>query len=85
MESTFLKAAEAIKQTKNPLSNDELLQLYALYKQGTEGKNTRAKPGMFDMKGKAKWNAWTDLKDMSKEEAQKQYVELCKKYLPDGF
>ena len=30
------------------------------------------------MKGKAKWNAWNDLGDMPKEEAQKKYIEVAK-------
>ena len=82
MESNFQKAAAAIKQHKPPLSNEELLQVYAFFKQGTEGKNTRPKPtGMFAMKDKAKWEAWSALGDMSKEDAQAKYVELVKKYL----
>jgi acyl-CoA-binding protein len=33
-------------------------------------------PGAFDFKGKYKWDAWNKLKGTSKEDAQKQYVDL---------
>jgi diazepam-binding inhibitor (GABA receptor modulating acyl-CoA-binding protein) len=35
-----------------------------------------AAPGMFDIKGKAKWNGWNSLKGTSKEDAQKKYIAL---------
>lgn len=33
-----------------------------------------AKPGLFDLKGKAKWEAWNKKKGTSKEDARKAYV-----------
>lgn len=69
--------------TKRP-TDDELLKLYGLYKQATVGDNETAKPGMFDLKGKYKWQAWLDLKGTSQEEAEQQYIafatELIEKY-----
>ena len=41
-----------------------------LFKQANEGDNTTAAPGMFDFKGKAKWNAWDAQKGKKKEVAQ---------------
>ena len=32
------------------------------------------KPGIFDFKGRYKWEAWTKNKGMSKEEAQAKYI-----------
>lgn len=58
----FEEAADKVKNLKTSPSNEELLELYALYKQGTVGDNTTPKPGMLDMKGKAKWGAWNDKK-----------------------
>ena len=54
-----------MKQLKSSPSNDELLALYALFKQATVGDNETAKPGLLDMKGKAKWNAWNEKKGES--------------------
>ncbi|XP_030879110.1 acyl-CoA-binding protein-like [Leptonychotes weddellii] len=42
------------------------------------------RPGLLDLKGKAKWDAWNHLKGTSKEDAMKAYInkveELKKKY-----
>lgn len=75
MPSTeFLKAAEEVQNLPFTPSNDELLKLYGLYKQATVGDNTTERPGLLDFKGKMKWQAWEDLKGMSQEEAEKQYI-----------
>jgi diazepam-binding inhibitor (GABA receptor modulating acyl-CoA-binding protein) len=36
------------------------------------------KPGIFDLKGRYKWDAWTKLKGMTKEAAQAAYIEHVK-------
>ena len=52
------------------MSDDELLMVYSLYKQGTVGDVNTNRPGMLDFKGKAKWDAWEKLKGKAKEDAQ---------------
>jgi acyl-CoA-binding protein len=47
-----------------------------LYKQATEGDNEEERPGGFDFKAAAKYNAWLMLKGKSKEEASTAYIEL---------
>lgn len=56
--------------------NDVLLKLYALYKQGTVGDVTGERPGGFDFVGSAKYDAWAKLRGLSREEAQREYVNL---------
>ena len=77
----FEKAAEDIKKLTERPTNEELLDLYALYKQATVGDCNTERPGMLDLKGKAKWDKWNALKGMGKEEAQKKYVELANSLL----
>ena len=60
------------------LPNEKKLEIYALYKQGFVGDVNTDRPGMFDLKGKAKWDAWNGKKGTPKEEAQAAYVELVK-------
>ncbi|KAK4142416.1 acyl-CoA-binding protein [Dichotomopilus funicola] len=74
------------KLTSKP-NNEDLLAIYALYKIGTgEDITTAAKPGVFDLKGKAKYNAWKAEVDegTTPEQAQEKYVakveELKEKY-----
>lgn len=64
--------------TKRP-SNEELLDLYALYKQSTDGDVSGDRPGGFDFKAIAKFDAWTEKKGLSKEQAMQKYVELVAK------
>lgn len=61
--------------TERPL-NDVLLKLYALYKQVTEGDVSGERPGGFDFKGAAKYDAWEEQKGKSNEDAANEYIEL---------
>ncbi len=56
-----------------------MLLFYSYYKQATLGPCTLAKPAFWDVVNKAKWNAWTSLGQMSKDQAMKKYVEEIKK------
>ena len=53
-----------------------LLQLYGLYKQATEGDVSGKRPGLLDVKGRAKFDAWTERKGLSTEKARSEYVAL---------
>jgi len=80
LEEEFLAAAEDISNNVNKtLSDDELKEVYALYKQGTVGDVNTSRPGMLDFKGKAKWDAWSSKKGLAQEEAKQQYVVLVGK------
>jgi carboxylesterase len=57
-------------------SNDQLLDLYGLYKQATEGDATGSRPGFLDLKGRAKFDAWASRKGVTKDEAMKKYAAL---------
>jgi diazepam-binding inhibitor (GABA receptor modulating acyl-CoA-binding protein) len=60
-------------------SNENLLKLYSLFKQATEGDVNIEKPSnMFDFKGIAKFNAWEELKGLTKEESMQKYIDLVK-------
>lgn len=74
IDERFQKAAEDVKKLSKHPTDEELLQIYALYKQGTVGDINTARPGMLDFKGKAKWDAWNTKKDMSCEDAKEAYI-----------
>ncbi|KAJ3061912.1 hypothetical protein HDU99_005400, partial [Rhizoclosmatium hyalinum] len=74
----FEAAAAAAKSLSYNPSNDELLALYGLYKQATVGDNTTERPGLFDLQGKAKWDAWEKNKGTSQADAEAKYIELVK-------
>ena len=78
-ENAFEQAAVAAKSLPERPDDNTMLQLYALYKQGSAGDVQGTKPGFFDFVGAAKYEAWEKLKGTSEEDARKQYVELITK------
>ncbi|WRT67830.1 uncharacterized protein IL334_004804 [Kwoniella shivajii] len=62
-------------------SYEEKLWLYSLYKQATEGDISIPRPGMLDILGKAKWDAWNKQKGIDKKEAKRLYVTALLKIL----
>eukprot|EP00760_Papus_ankaliazontas_P008573 PhM_4_TR13889/c1_g1_i3/m.56503 len=62
-------------------TNDDKLMLYALYKQATVGPCNVPKPGVFDVVGQAKWNAWKKLGDQDADAAKCNYVALVRKFV----
>jgi diazepam-binding inhibitor (GABA receptor modulating acyl-CoA-binding protein) len=83
MEKFFDKAAEDIRKYGKDLGNDELLTLYSLFKQAKVGDCNKEPPSMLDLKEKAKYDAWMNLKGKPQNDAKKEYVEFVLKYLPD--
>ncbi|KAL7293797.1 acyl-CoA-binding protein-like [Trichogramma pretiosum] len=75
LDENFNKAAEEVKELASQPSDNDLLEIYALFKQGTVGDCNTSRPGMLDFKGKAKWDAWNAKKGMSQDEAKKLYIE----------
>ncbi|MEQ8926888.1 MAG: acyl-CoA-binding protein [Fulvivirga sp.] len=72
----FEEAVSKSKELPQRPSNEELLKLYALYKQATEGDNNEERPGGFDFKAIAKHDAWAELKGKSNDESKTEYVAL---------
>lgn len=71
----FEKALNQVNKLRSEPENDSKLKLYALYKQSTIGPCNVKKPGMFDMVAKFKWEAWSNLGDLKKEDAMKMYIQ----------
>lgn len=78
LQTRFEQAAAAAQKLASRPDNDTLLQIYALYKQATSGDASGKRPGMFDMVGRAKFDAWVGHKGLGKEAAMQQYVDLVK-------
>ena len=76
LQEKFQSAVTRSKELTQRPSNEELLQLYALYKQATEGDVTGDRPGGFDFKAIAKYDAWAEVKSKPKDEAMREYVHL---------
>ena len=77
LEEDFAAAQERVKALSRRPSNDQLLALYGLYKQATEGDARGSRPGMLDPKGRAKFDAWSSRRGTARDEAMKAYVALA--------
>ena len=75
----FADAQARIKPVTG-LGNDTMLELYALYKQATRGDVTGDRPGMLDLRGRAKYDAWAKRKGMTRDAAMQAYVELVARH-----
>ncbi|WNG55945.1 acyl-CoA-binding protein [Archangium gephyra] len=81
LEDDFRSAQERVKTLKTRPSNNTLLELYSLFKQATEGDVQGKRPGMLDITGRAKYDAWVGRKGLGKEAAMQQYVALVERLL----
>ncbi len=76
LKSQFDKAVADSKSLPEKPDNSTLLKLYALYKQASGGDVEGKRPGFADMVGRAKWDAWSELKGTDKAAAMQDYVDL---------
>ena len=76
LQERFADAQARVKSLTQAPSTSELLELYALYKQGSVGDVDGKRPGMLDIKGRAKWDAWNGKKGLGREQAMEAYVAL---------
>jgi acyl-CoA-binding protein len=76
LKSRFEKAVAESKKLAERPDNATLLQIYALYKQATEGDAQGKRPGFTDMVGRAKYDAWAGVKGKSTDQAMQEYVDL---------
>ena len=81
LKKKFEAAAADSKKLPERPSNDVLLQLYALYKQGSAGDASGKRPGMMDFVARAKFDQWAKKKGTSKDDAMNAYVALVDKLL----
>lgn len=77
IQQQFEEAVADSKSLSEKPSNETLLKLYALYKQGTIGDvNTDPPANPFDFVAKAKYEAWSEQKGKTQETAMKEYIDL---------
>lgn len=75
----FTDAQARVKTLPQSPDTDTLLALYALFKQGSAGDVAGSRPGMLDIKGRAKYDAWAKHKGMTRDAAMEAYVALVDK------
>lgn len=81
LKALFEQAQKDVKTLTRKPSNEDLLTLYSLFKQGASGDVSGTRPGMLDMVGRAKYDAWAKLKGTTPDVAMQKYVDKVKALL----
>jgi diazepam-binding inhibitor (GABA receptor modulating acyl-CoA-binding protein) len=76
LQDQFTQAQADSKNLPERPDNMTLLKMYALFKQASNGDVTGERPGFTDMIGRAKFDAWDQLKGTSTDDAMQQYIDL---------
>uniref|UniRef100_A0A914WKY6 ACB domain-containing protein n=1 Tax=Plectus sambesii TaxID=2011161 RepID=A0A914WKY6_9BILA len=77
----FGAAQTNLKKLREEPDSSVKLELYALFKQASSGDVSGKRPGALDFVGKAKYDAWSNVKGISKEEAMSRYAKLVESLL----
>ena len=86
MEQEFSAALVYIKDWKNlplPINNEQKLDLYALFKQSTEGSPKGLPPSRLKIAEREKFLAWKSKENLTKEQAMQEYVSILTKLVPN--
>lgn len=78
LKQKFETAVEKSKALPSQPSNVQL-DMYGLFKQATIGDCEGGRPGMLDVRGRAKWDAWDKRRGMEEDDAMEAYVKLVEK------
>ncbi|HCZ16167.1 MAG TPA: acyl-CoA-binding protein [Candidatus Accumulibacter sp.] len=79
LQSQFEAAVASSKDLAERPDNATLLQLYALYKQASDGDVEGRRPGVTDLVGRAKYDAWAAIKGTAPAAAMTRYVALIER------
>ena len=77
LQDEFEAAVKRVNGLPSAPPNNVMLDLYGLFKQATVGDATGKRPGITDLRGRAKFDAWSGRKGMSKEDAMRAYIEAA--------
>ena len=74
LKASFEQATLDVKTLSAMPSPEDLKELYAFYKQSTQGDVSGSRPGFTDFVGRAKYDAWAKLKGMTSDQAMNGYI-----------
>ena len=75
-EEDFQAAVTRSRTISTTPSNQQLLELYSLFKQASVGDVQGKRPGAFKLKDRAKYDAWAGQKGKSQDAARTEYIAL---------
>jgi diazepam-binding inhibitor (GABA receptor modulating acyl-CoA-binding protein) len=79
LQKKFETAARDVQKLKKRPDDEDMLRLYAHFKQGSDGDVTGERPGAFSFVDRAKYDAWAKLKGTDSAKAKEAYVKLVER------
>jgi acyl-CoA-binding protein len=79
LKKRFEAAAMDVQKLKKRPDDEDMLRLYAQYKQASEGDVTGDRPGAFSFVDRAKYDAWAKLKGTDATQAMESYIKLVER------
>ena len=79
LKEEFEAAVKRVNGLASAPPTNVMLELYGLYKQASAGDATGSRPGMMDVRGRAKFDAWASRKGMSRDDAMRAYIDRAAK------
>jgi len=79
LKKKFAAAAKDVQKLKKRPDDEDMLRLYAQYKQASEGDVTGDRPGAFSFVDRAKYDAWAKLKGTDSTKAMESYIKLVER------
>ena len=79
LKKKFETAAQDVQKLKKRPDDEDMLRLYAHYKQATEGDVSGERPGAFSFVDRAKYDAWAKLRGTDSAKAMEAYVKLVER------
>ena len=72
----FTDARKKVEELYKRMDNKTIRKVYAYYKQATEGDISGKRPSALRFRDRVKFDAWSSISGMSKEDAMAAYIEL---------
>lgn len=83
IEERFLEAYQTASSLEKPVPPDQMLRLYAYYKQATNNSIIYKAFDSTNLVNAFKVNAWLQIRGMSADEAKVAYIELVEQIKKD--
>lgn len=82
LEMRFQKAQQDVSGFLPKEDRLQMLKLYTLYKQATQGDAKGKRPPITQMVKRVQWDAWKELQGMPKQTAMENYIALVESIRP---
>ncbi len=84
VDNDFSRACQKVEELYTRLNNSTIRQIYAYYKQATEGDVSGKRPGVLKLRDRIKFDSWSSISGMSKGDAKIAYIKLVNNLKFDG-